>query len=74
MPRDGVGDPVDLRPGGIPEDDARATFNLGIGMIVVCAPAERDALASHLQGSGETVADLGEIVPGERGVEWVEGR
>jgi phosphoribosylformylglycinamidine cyclo-ligase len=63
-----------IETGAVPEEDARETFNLGIGMIVVCAPAERDALASHLQGAGETVADLGEIVPGERGVEWVEGR
>ncbi|HKQ56937.1 MAG TPA: phosphoribosylformylglycinamidine cyclo-ligase [Candidatus Eisenbacteria bacterium] len=63
-----------IETGRVPEDDARETFNLGIGMIVVCAPAECDALASDLQGAGETVADLGEIVPGERGVEWVEGR
>ncbi len=59
--------------GGVPEEDAREAFNLGIGMIVVCAPGEHDALARDLQGAGETVASLGAVSAGERGVEWVEG-
>ena len=59
--------------GGVPEDDARETWNLGIGMVVVCAPGRCDALARDLQGAGETVVRLGEVVAGERGVEWVEG-
>jgi phosphoribosylformylglycinamidine cyclo-ligase len=63
-----------IEAGGIPEDDAREALNLGIGMIVVCAPSESDALARDLQGAGEAVVALGEVVPGERGVEWVEGQ
>jgi len=59
--------------GGVPEDDARATWNLGIGLVVVCAPGTCDALARDLQDAGETVVRLGEVVAGERGAEWVEG-
>ena len=63
-----------IEAGGVPEDDAREALNLGIGMVVVCAPQDCDALARDLQGAGETVVSLGEVVQGERGVEWVEGR
>jgi phosphoribosylformylglycinamidine cyclo-ligase len=59
--------------GEVPEDDAREALNLGIGMVVVCAPGMRDALARDLERAGETVVSLGEVVAGERGVEWVEG-
>jgi phosphoribosylaminoimidazole (AIR) synthetase len=44
---------------------------LGIGMIVVCSPEIRDELAHELERAGETVIGLGDIVAGERGVEWV---
>jgi phosphoribosylformylglycinamidine cyclo-ligase len=63
-----------IEQGPVPEDDAREALNLGIGMVVVCAPGDCDALARDLQAAGETVASLGEVVAGERGVEWVEGR
>jgi len=63
-----------IETGPVPEEDAREALNLGIGMIVVCAPGDSDALARDLQGAGETVVRLGEVVAGERGVEWVEGR
>jgi phosphoribosylformylglycinamidine cyclo-ligase len=62
-----------VEAGAIPEDDAREAFNLGIGMVVVCAPGIREALARDLERAGETVVSLGEVVAGERGVDWVEG-
>jgi len=62
-----------IETGGVPEADAREALNLGIGMVVVCAPGECDALASDLQFAGETVVRLGEVASGERGVDWVEG-
>ena len=61
-----------IAAGDIPEDDARAAFNLGIGMAVVCAPDRAGDLASGLRGRGERVAEIGSIVAGTRGVEWVE--
>jgi len=61
-----------MAAGAIPEDDAREAFNLGIGMVVVCSPEEGAALADELARAGESVVSLGEVVAGERGVEWVE--
>ena len=62
-----------IETGRVPEEDAREAFNLGIGMVVVCAPGECDALARDLQSAGETVVSLGDVEMGERGVEGVEG-
>ncbi len=62
-----------IEAGPVPEEDAREALNLGIGMVVVCAPGDSDALARELQNAGETVVSLGEVVQGERGVDWVEG-
>ena len=61
---------VDVGP--VPVEDARQTFNLGIGMIVVCAPSERETLAGDLASAGESVWTIGEVVAGTRGVEWIE--
>jgi phosphoribosylformylglycinamidine cyclo-ligase len=62
-----------IEAGDVPEDDARQALNLGIGMVVVCAPGMREGLVCDLERAGETVVSLGAVVAGERGVEWVEG-
>lgn len=51
--------------GEIPEEEARRAFNLGIGMVVVCAESDRGGLARDLEAAGERVYEVGEIVPGE---------
>jgi phosphoribosylformylglycinamidine cyclo-ligase len=57
------------RVGGVPEDDMYRTFNMGIGMIIGCAPDDADRAALMLQGAGETrVHRIGRIVEGEPGV------
>ncbi|HEY2954638.1 MAG TPA: phosphoribosylformylglycinamidine cyclo-ligase [Candidatus Eisenbacteria bacterium] len=60
-----------VEAGGIPGADARRAFNLGIGMVVVTAPAECEGLARDLARAGETVFEIGDVQGGERGVEWV---
>jgi phosphoribosylformylglycinamidine cyclo-ligase len=54
--------------GGVPEADMYRTFNMGIGLIIGCAPAAaRRALAMLAQG-GEQPRVIGEIVAGDRRV------
>ena len=60
-----------ITAGGIPLEDARRAFNLGIGMIVVTAPAESASLTRDLVRAGETCFEIGVVQSGERGVEWV---
>ena len=49
-----------------PEEMAR-TFNCGIGMAVVVAADEVQAVAAALTASGETVHTIGRIESGTRG-------
>ncbi len=56
--------------GDVPEEDLRQAFNLGIGMVVVCAPEEADDLLADLGRSGERTWRMGEVVAGPRGVGW----
>ncbi len=60
-----------VRAGDVPEDDAREALNLGIGLVAVCAPSVADALAREWRAAGESVAAIGDVVAGERGVEWM---
>ena len=60
------------RTGAVPEDDMLRTFNMGIGLVVVCAAEDADPLLSRLADLGEPgVRRIGEITRGERGVRYV---
>jgi phosphoribosylformylglycinamidine cyclo-ligase len=52
------------RTGGVAEPEMLRTFNCGIGMIVVVAPADVDAVGRALQAAGETAVLIGEVTPG----------
>ncbi|MEZ5811056.1 MAG: phosphoribosylformylglycinamidine cyclo-ligase [Rhizobiaceae bacterium] len=51
------------RTGGIAADEMMRTFNCGIGMISVVAAGQAAQVAGVLQGAGETVTQIGHIVP-----------
>jgi phosphoribosylformylglycinamidine cyclo-ligase len=59
-----------IERGGIPEDDARTSLNLGIGMVVVCGADRAPALARELLARGERVETIGVVQSGPRGVVW----
>jgi phosphoribosylformylglycinamidine cyclo-ligase len=59
-----------IEAGRVPEDDARVALNLGLGMLAVVEPARAEAVTRALTAAGETVWPVGEIVAGERGVDW----
>jgi phosphoribosylformylglycinamidine cyclo-ligase len=61
-----------ITTGGIPLEDARSAFNLGIGLLAVCRAADAASLAAALEAAGERVSVIGGIVAGKRGVEWIE--
>ena len=56
--------------GGVPLEDARTALNLGAGMVVVVAADQEAAVSAALAAAGETVWRIGEVVAGDRGVEW----
>ena len=57
--------------GGVPVDDMLRTFNMGIGLILVVAAADSEAVLERLRAAGESPAVLGDIVPGVPGVRYV---
>jgi phosphoribosylformylglycinamidine cyclo-ligase len=57
--------------GRVPDEDLMRTFNMGIGLIVVVAPADLDRTLGALRAAGETGARvIGETEPGDRRVRY----
>ena len=53
--------------GGIEPEEMARTFNCGIGMAVVVAAGQAEAVGAALREVGETVFTIGRIADGERG-------
>ena len=58
------------RSGEVPYQDMMRTFNMGIGLILVCAPAVADAVLEDLRSRHESPVVIGEIVQGDRAVAY----
>jgi phosphoribosylformylglycinamidine cyclo-ligase len=50
-----------IAEGAVPAEDARRTFNLGIGMAACVAAADADAVIDDLRAAGETVHRIGVV-------------
>jgi phosphoribosylformylglycinamidine cyclo-ligase len=48
--------------GNVPEAEMFRAFNMGVGMVLVCAPGRADTLLAALGTSGEAAWHLGEVV------------
>jgi phosphoribosylformylglycinamidine cyclo-ligase len=56
------------RSGEVPADDMFRTFNMGIGLILVCTPALADTVLDDLRSRQEEPVVIGEIVRGQQDV------
>jgi phosphoribosylformylglycinamidine cyclo-ligase len=56
------------RAGAVPEADMLRTFNMGIGLVLVCTPALVDTIVDDLRTRHESPVVMGEIVRGPRTV------
>ncbi|MCA1604533.1 MAG: phosphoribosylformylglycinamidine cyclo-ligase [Acidobacteria bacterium] len=51
--------------GSVSEDEMYRTFNMGAGMVIVCAPEAQPAITSHLSAQNAECFHIGHVVPGE---------
>jgi phosphoribosylformylglycinamidine cyclo-ligase len=60
------------RRGGITTDEMFRAFNMGVGLVIVCAASDAERLVNMLSQAGERdVFRLGSIVAGDRAVRYV---
>jgi len=52
----------------VPRAEMYRAFNMGIGLILACAPAQADLVMGILKDEGEAPRHIGEIVPGDGSV------
>ena len=57
--------------GNVPEEEMHRTFNMGIGLAVVCDEQNRDALMSHFAESGEACYEIGRVTAGTGEVRFI---
>jgi phosphoribosylformylglycinamidine cyclo-ligase len=59
------------RTGDVSEHDMFRTFNMGIGMVLVCAPADVDGIQARISETGESNATIiGRVTDGDGKVEY----
>jgi phosphoribosylformylglycinamidine cyclo-ligase len=56
------------RLGNVSESEMNRTFNVGVGMVIVCSPPDAATIEGHLQDLGEACYRIGEVVTGNREV------
>lgn len=59
------------RLGHIAEREMYRTFNMGVGMVIVCAPADAARIDAHLTERGSACYEIGRVIAGEREVNLV---
>lgn len=53
-----------VRAAGLTPDEAYKTFNMGVGMSVICAADDADAVRDALAAEGLSTFEMGKIIPG----------
>ncbi len=53
-----------VRAAGLTQDEAYKTFNMGVGMSVICAPEDVDAVRGMLRDEGLETFEMGHIIKG----------
>ena len=61
-----------IQSGGIAYDEMFRVFNMGIGMVLAVRPENVEKVTELLTEAGETVYEIGEIIKGEKGVEFAD--
>ena len=58
------------KAGGVGDEEMRRAFNMGIGMIIVCAASDAGTVMARLRETSESPVRIGEVEPGPPGVSY----
>ena len=56
------------RIGNVSEAEMYRTFNMGVGMVIVCAPQNAESIKSHLEQRSDSICQIGRVSEGNREV------
>lgn len=59
--------------GNVEDREMFRTFNMGVGMAVICAAEEKDTVSAHVESAGGVCKEIGEITEGNGEVEIAGG-
>ena len=59
------------RAAAVDDAEMRRTFNMGVGFLLIVGPGDVAAVVEALQTAGEQCFEIGEVVAGEPGVDYV---
>ncbi|HEX8130254.1 MAG TPA: phosphoribosylformylglycinamidine cyclo-ligase [Pyrinomonadaceae bacterium] len=59
------------RLGNVSEREMHRTFNMGVGMVIICATADAQTIRAHVEARDEKIFEIGRVVAGARAVEFV---
>ena len=54
--------------GNVTEREMNRTFNMGVGMVVVCSPSDQDEIKAHIERNEVACYEIGQVVKGDREV------
>jgi len=54
--------------GNVSDAEMYRTFNMGVGMVIVCSPGDSDAIKNQLEATGRSCYQIGQVVEGRREV------
>lgn len=56
------------RLGNVSDREMFRTFNMGVGMVIVCSPANAAIIKAHFEAFGDAYYEIGKVIPGAREV------
>ena len=56
--------------GNVPEGEMYRTFNMGVGMVIICTRQNTESLQSHFKALGESCFSIGTVIPGNQDVKF----
>jgi phosphoribosylformylglycinamidine cyclo-ligase len=59
------------RLGNVSETEMHRTFNMGVGMVIICAADDAPSIRTHVETRGEKIFEIGRVVAGARSVKFV---